>query len=459
MLCSGRTTQRAVPGFGTFSRRRLLGWSLGLSGMFAACRQAGPQSQVQVGPPVEVTFMRPADQFLARAYEAQAERFNQKQSRIRARFDPSAGNDYGGWLAKLTSMLATDTAPDCFLVQQFDLPALAASGVLLDLTPLLARDAREVNPSDFFPSHLEGGRWRDRQVALTPDGCAILEYYNLTLFQEAGLQPPQPTWTWHEYLEMARRLTKRDATGQIVQAGIGTLPTGNQLLPWLWSNGADLFSPDFREVRIGDRAAVEALQFAVDLVQTHGVTTGSPGVALGQDPIREGKVAMWRANRGFFGSIQQVTAFKFNVVPLPRAPRTGMSTTVTTPGHIAIAASNKRPDAAWEWLKFLTSTEALIIRSEIAGGCPSRKSATEHPSYRDYTIPALASTDANKTFAEVLQDPRTARFVPKYIAINDAINIASRHITAATRGEVSVMAAIDAARQELEALLRQKPQP
>ncbi|MER3406613.1 MAG: hypothetical protein C4289_16810 [Chloroflexota bacterium] len=347
----------------------------------------------------------------------------------------------------------------CFLVQQFDLPGLASSGALLDLTSLLARDAREVNPSDFFPSHLEGGRWRDRQMALTPDGCAILEYYNLTLFQEAGLQPPQPTWTWNDYLEMARRLTKRDATGQIVQAGIGTLPSGNQLLPWLWSNGADLFSPDFREVRIGDRAAVEALQFAVDLVQTHAVTTGSPGAALGQDPIREGKVAMWRANRGFFGSIQQVTAFKFNVVPLPRAPRTGMSTTVTTPGHIAIAAHNQRVDAAWEGLKFLTSTEALIIRSELAGGCPSRRSATEHPSYRDYTIPALASIEANKTFAEVLQDARTARFVPKYLAINDAINIASRHITAATRGEISLTAAIDAARQELEALLRQKPQP
>lgn len=403
--------------------------------------------------------MRPADQFLAAAYEAQAERFNQKQSRLRARFDPSAGNDYGGWLAKLTSMLATDTAPDCFLVQQFDLPSLAAGGSLLDLTPLLARDAREVNPSDFFPSHLEGGKWRDRQVALTPDGCAILEYYNLTLFQEAGLQPPQAAWTWNDYLEAARRLTRRDAGGQIVQAGIGTLPSGNQLLPWLWSNGADLFSPDFREVRLGDRAAVEALQFAVDLVQTYGVTTGSPGAALGQDPIREGRVAMWRANRGFFGSIQQVTAFKFNVVPLPRAPRTGMSTTVTTPGHIAIAATNKHPDAAWEWLKFLTSTDALIIRSELAGGCPSRRSATEHPSYRDYTIPALASTDANRTFAQVLQDPRTARFVPKYIAINEAINITSRHVAAATRGEVAVTAAIEAARQELEALLRQKPQP
>ena len=53
-------------------------------------------------------------------------------------------------------------------------------------------------------------------------------------------------------------------------------------------------------------------------------------------------------------------------------------------------------DAAWEWLKFLTGTEAQTIRSTIQqGGCPSRKSATQDKSYTDTTIPALESTAAN----------------------------------------------------------------
>jgi multiple sugar transport system substrate-binding protein len=402
--------------------------------------------------------MRPADQFLARAYEAQAEAFNKKQSRIRARFDPSAGNDYAGWPAKLTTMLASDTPPDCFLLQQDMLPGIAASGALLVLDPLIARDSKEVDPSDFFPSHLEGGRWRGRQVALTPDGCAILEYFNLNLFQEAGVPPPKPAWTWNDYLDAARRLTKKDGA-QILQAGIGTVPSGNQLLPWLWSNGADVFSPDFKQVRVAERAAVEAVQFVADLVQRHGVTTASPGASLGQDPTREGKVAMWRANRGFFGSMATVTAFKFNVVPLARSPQSGASITVTTPGHIGIARANKQPEAAWTWLKFLTSADALIIRSELAGGCPSRKSATQHPSYRDYTIPALESAAANKTFADVLADPRTARFVPSYVRMNDALAILSRHAGAAFRGEQAAPTALDAARRELEELLRQFPQP
>ena len=335
--------------------------------------------------------MRPADQFLARAYEAQAEAFNKKQARIKARFDPGAGNDYGGWLAKITTMLASDTPPDCFLLGQDILPRVASSGSLLVLDPLLARDRREVDPADFFPSHLEGGRWRGKQVGLTPDGCAVLEYYNVTLFQDAGVAVPRPAWTWNDYLDAARRLTKKDASGQLVQAGIGTVPGGANLWAWLWSHGADLFTPDFKQVRITERPAVEALQFAVDLTQRHGVTAGSPGANLGANANQEGKVALWRANRGAFGGLANVTSFKLNVVPLPRSPQTGQSTTHTTPGHVAIARANRRPDAAWEWLKFLTGTEALIIRSELAGGCPSRKSATQHPSYKDFTIPALES--------------------------------------------------------------------
>lgn len=462
---AGRSAQRKPQPRGVSTRAGLLRAAAALAaGLAAAALDAcGPlqrrRQAAESGAPVEVSFMRPAAGFLVEAYEAQAERFNQKQRRVRARFDTGASADYGGWLAKLTTMVATDTAPDCFLVQQFDLPSLATAGSLVDLSPRLARDGKEVNATDFFPSHLEGGQWRGRQVAITPDGCAILEYYNLNLFQEVGVSPPQPTWTWSDYLDAARRLTKRDGAGQVVQAGIGTVPSGNQLWPWLWSNGGDVFRADFRQVRVTEQAVVDAVQFIVDLVQRHGVTSGSPGVSLGPSPNENGKVAMWRGNRGGFGGLRSVTSFKFSVVPIARAPGRSFSTTVTTPGHIAIAKSNKQQEAAWEWMKFLTGTEALIIRSEIAGGCPSRRSATQHPSYKDFTMPALASTEANNTFADVLMDGKTARFVPKYVAINDAQGILSTHVAAARQGQQSVPAALEATRQELEALLREKPQP
>lgn len=460
------TTLRAAWPGRHVSRRRFVRQAAAFSAVgpmvLGACvpgqQAGGGQPAVYGGPPVEVIFMRPANESLSRAYVAQAEAFNKKHDNIKGRFEPAPG---GGseWLSKITTMLASDSAPDCFLAQQANIAQLASTGSLLVLDPYLARDRREVNLEDFFPSHLEGGKWRGKQIGLTPDGCAVLEYYNINLFQEAGVPTPKPVWTWNDYLEAARRLTKKNG-GDIVQAGIGTVPAGNNLLPWLWSNGSDIFSPDFKQVRVTDPAAIEALQFAADLVTKHSVTSGSPGAALGPNPDRNGKVAMWRANRGAFGGLSSVTSFKFSVVPVARAPRTNQSTTFTTPGHIAIGSNNKRPDAAWTWLKFLTSTEAQIIRSEVQqGGCPSRLSATQHPSYKDLAIPALESTAANKIFADVLTDRKMSRFIPTYIAMDDAIKVLDTQFKTALSGQQSVPAAMNAVKQELEELLRQKPQP
>ena len=93
------------------------------------------------------------------------------------------------------------------------------------------------------------------------------------------------------------------------------------------------------------------------------------------------------------------------------------------------------------------------------GGCPSRKSATQDPSYADLTLPALESTTANKAFADVLADPKMARFIPQYVAMDEAMGIVGKHLTTATTGAQSVPAAMESAKRELEDLLRRQPQP
>src|SRR5688572_7799457 len=207
-----------------------------------------------------------------------------------------------------------------------------------------------------------------------------------------------------------------------------------------------MFSPDFKQVRLTEPVALEALQFLADLIQRHGVATTSPGVNLGTNPEVAGKVGMWNANRGFFGNLQQVNSWKFNVMPFPRAPRTGASTTVNVAGQLSVARNNKRPDAAWEWLKFLTSTDAQVIRSTVQqGGCPSRKSATAHKSYTDFGPPALDSLSGNKTFADVLSDPKMARFIPQYVGMTEASAIFNKHSGTALRGEQALPSVMEAA--------------
>ena len=449
----------------TVRRRALLGAGATLAlTPLAACGAAGQSTTPQDagGPPVELLFMRPANQAAADAYNAQAEAFNKKQTRYKGRFEAPALAQGETWETKLTTMIAGDASPDVFLTGQEAMPQFASSGTLFNLDNHMKRDAKEVDANDFFPSHLGGGKWLGKQMALTADGCALLTYYNATLVQQANVPAPKPTWTWNDYLDAARKATIKDASGAVTVAGAS--PTAgansNQFWLWLWSNGADLFSNDLKQVRITEPPAIEALQFVVDLTQRHGAASNSPGVSLGNNPEIAGKVAMWNQNRGFFGQLQNVTPFKFNVMPFPRSPRTNGSTTVNVAGQLSIARNNKRPDAAWEWLKFLTGTDAQIIRSTVQqGGCPSRKSATAHKSYTDFGPPALESMAGNKTFADVLSDPKMARFIPQYVGMTDASNIFNKHFATALRGEQSVPAAMDAAKRELEDLLRRQPQP
>ena len=139
---------------------------------------------------------------------------------------------------------------------------------------------------------------------------------------------------------------------------------------------------------------------------------------------------------------------------------TNQSVTIANPGYVGIAKGNKQPDAAWEWLKFLVSAEALIIRSKVQqGGCPSRKSATRDTSYADYGVPALESTAANKAFADVLSDSRSARFLPNYVGMSEASAIFYKYANAAVRAEQAVPAAMESAKREIEDVLRRMPQP
>jgi multiple sugar transport system substrate-binding protein len=447
---------------GGHSRRALLGGAATLAlTPLAACGTGGQSTTPQDsgGPPIDLLFMRPANQAAADAYNAQADAFNKKQTRYKGRFEAPALAQGETWETKLVTMIAGDSAPDVFLSGQETLPQFSSTGIIFNLDNHMKRDAKEVDANDFFPSHLGGGKWLGKQMALTADGCALLTYYNSTLFQAASVPAPKPTWTWTDYLDAARRTTIKDANGTVTQAGSIPAP-GNQFWLWLWSNGADMFSADLKQVRLTEPAAIEALQFVVDLVGRHGAATTSPGVNVGANPEVAGKVGLWNANRGFFGNMQAVTSFKFNVMPFPRSPRTGGSTTVNVAGQLSIAKNNKRPDAAWEWIKFLTSTEAQIIRSTVQqGGCPSRKSATAHKSYTDVGVPALESLSGNKTFADVLSDPKMARFIPQYVGMAEASATFTKHFTTALRGEQSVPAAMEAAKRELEDLLKRVPQP
>ena len=116
----------------------------------------------------------------------------------------------------LLTMMAGGRSPDIFYVAPSNLGSMLSKGVLLDLEPYLEQSP-VVGVEDFFPQTVEPYRWDGKRFGQGPiyGLCKdwspdFLIFYNKNLFDEAGIPHPDGSWTREEFVDIARRLTKRD---------------------------------------------------------------------------------------------------------------------------------------------------------------------------------------------------------------------------------------------------------
>ncbi len=108
-------------------------------------------------------------------------------------------------LEKLTVALQGDKAPDVTYQYGTNLPQLATSPKVVDLTERVA--AADYNWND-FPAGERDVFTIDGKVIGVPalvDNLAVV--YNKDLFAAAGLAEPKPEWTWDELVADAKALT------------------------------------------------------------------------------------------------------------------------------------------------------------------------------------------------------------------------------------------------------------
>lgn len=112
----------------------------------------------------------------------------------------------------------------------------------------------------------------DKTVALPFWIDASFYYYNKNHFEEAGLDPESPPETWTEFEEAAAALD--ELSDEFPPLGLSF--TGGLaeffFWPFIWSNGGQIINDAGDEARVDEPAAIEALEFWVDL-SDQGYTT------------------------------------------------------------------------------------------------------------------------------------------------------------------------------------------
>ncbi|MCW5941975.1 MAG: extracellular solute-binding protein [Fimbriimonadaceae bacterium] len=207
-----------------------------------------------------------------------------------------------------------------------------------------------------------------------------------------GVVLPSGAWTWSEFIALAQRVTRRDQSGRVVQAGL--------LFDWynwphfLYGFGGRVFSSDGTRCVIDSAEAVQAVSLMQDLVYRYKVTPSpveEAGMA-GQGGWGAGNINLFGAKRGVFAlggrwwlaNLRKFDGLRLGVVESPHGTRrefgaVGRATLVN--------ANGPRRTEALRFLSYLASPEYNgLVNDQADGICAfaryAQGDAFEHnPSY------------------------------------------------------------------------------
>jgi multiple sugar transport system substrate-binding protein len=289
-------------------------------------------------------------------YQLNADEFMKQHPHLKV--DWVNGGTVDGNLEKFLTMAAGGTPPNVVQVHYSNCVDLASRGTLAPLDSYMARD--RVRKEEFVPGLIDEFAWKKTQYGLPKDNALRVMFYNLDLFDRAGVRYPVDTWTWDDFLDAARKLTNRaPASGPPVFGVADFFLTINDSPSYsiTRSFGGEWFNDTWTASVIDSPATVEAIQFTADWRNRYKISPAPGEIQGGGDAFRRGLVAMGIAfaQQVFFLKEEKVT-FRYDVVPLPRG-RAGAFPCVTGSGQ-SMAKGATAPDASWLFLKYLTGPEA-----------------------------------------------------------------------------------------------------
>ncbi len=280
---------------------------------------------------------------------------------------------------KLQTMIAAGDPPDVFYLGYENVANLASKGLLTELDEYIERDRQAgvpdaIDVNDVFPAVLNTYRYdREKEqigtgplIGMPKDFTTVGFYYNRDLFRRAGVREPSPEgWTWEEFILAARRI------GQLEGCYGADFVTWEAMVRiYLWTYGVDVAGPGFREFHLRDPEVIAALERLRGWFFDEARTLASAKTQLEtyQEPFLTGNVGM----AGPFGrwkvpTYRLITKFDWDFAPLPheagKPPVNGILSTAWS-----IAAGSKNKDAAWRFIRFVSSPrgQALLCGPGLA---------------------------------------------------------------------------------------------
>ncbi|GIO16165.1 sugar ABC transporter substrate-binding protein [Cohnella xylanilytica] len=338
---------------------------------------------------------------------------------------------------KLLVSAAGAQLPDAARIDIVMTPQLAKLGTLVEQDSLEGFDELKAK---VFPGPLATNLYNGKYYGIPLDTNTKVLLYNPELLAKAGLSGPPKTMD--EFVEAMGKLSGGQGNSATYgyQFGVDLWWLG----PWLWSNGADVLSPDLTKATgymNGDKtiALIEKLQ---ELGKAGHVTGFHNGDLGGTDGLAKGKYAMIDDGPWAFDVLKkQYPSFKFEAAQYP-AGEGGSAQVVGGENFVLFKSSDaEHQAAAYEFEKFMLSDEAQIAMAKV-GQMPVVASLTDHPDIK-----------AIEYFAPYMEQMKTAKARPSVPAYAQIDKLFSDAVSQALLGKASAKDALDKAAKQADALL------
>ncbi|WP_248925093.1 ABC transporter substrate-binding protein [Paenibacillus hamazuiensis] len=350
--------------------------------MLSACgsNTAGsPEKAASSGGKIVIKYWTANGGKIEEAKQNLVKKFNESQNRIEVQ-QANQGN-YDDLHAKVQAAFAAGNAPAVSDLEIASTGVFARSGMLVDLTQLAARDEKEIDIKDFNPG-LMGNAYVDGKLYGLPfmRSTPIL-YKNVTMLKDAGLDPAGPK-SWSEFEQYARVLKSK-----------GKVPMTLNVDIWYYEalvaqSGGKMLSEDGKKAMFNSPEGVAPVEYWKKMAGEgllKFVVGNTAGADAGKDWDNQISAFKFGSTAGVSAAIEVAKGNGFEVqtdfMPANKAfgvPTGGCQLVITS------KVNEKEKEAAWEFIKFMTSKENTIYQHKYVGYLPNRLSALQSDELQNY---------------------------------------------------------------------------
>ncbi len=343
-----------------------------MTGLMTGCGSTKDTSTeeivTQINQPVEIKFWHAMNGDLEKTLQNLTDKFMKANPNIKVTLQNQSS--YNDLQQKIT---ATTASPK-------DLPTLTQAyphwmvnamkdGLLVDLKPYIENQTiGDKNYNNILEGFRKGAEIDGKIYGMPFNKSTEVIFYNKTLFNELGLKVPT---TYEEFAQVAKTITEKKG---IVGAGFDSL--NNYYTTYLRNKGVEFNS----KTDVTGKESVEAVNYYLDgIKQGYFRIAGTDNYLSG--PFANQTLGMYVGSNGGESFVKQGVNGKFEIGVAPYPAESVMQQ--GTDLYVFSSATPEQRTAAFEYLKFLTSTENQITWGVQTGYIPATHDAIASSEYQN----------------------------------------------------------------------------